>query len=309
MIFVAAAFAGTQTAWEVTDFGSEGPLVGEAGWEGGFDDDSWYVFESKACPLTDRSVEDYGGHVAYGLGGPEDNWVVNGGEYRDMTVTVKFENADDDAFGVVSNLSNEGATMYLAVHTAASSPPPGQPRSTGTLLLYRVEQGSGVLVGDNAAEADSGENTLEIRVNDDRVNVRFNGENLINYVDAEPLGFGRGGLYSYDCGAEDAAEVRARSVKVGRIDEDDDTIVDDEDNCEDTPNADQADSDGDGVGDACDLGLPDEDIDSGDTAAPLADDPVLLQPSCGCGVAGAGSGAWGLVLLAALWRRHSTWKR
>lgn len=320
MILIAAAFAGTQTAWEVKDFGANGELAGRDGWESGWSLDPWGVYEARAWPESDDDVDEHGGHTFYGLDGPEDNWIVNGEEHRDMVVNVKFENLDDDAFGAVSNLSDGGATMYLAVHTSDSAPPPEEPQVAATLMLYRVSDGTGILVSDTAVDAVEGENILEIRVNDDRVNVRFNGENLLSYVDDVPLGPGRGGMYAYDNGLAGGSGAGVRVVSVALIDEDDDGVVDDLDNCETTPNADQADSDSDGIGDACDLGIPDPDTGPDSGAADSSSEPEdtgdppaggELQPDCGCH---ASSGAlptlWGLLLGALCSRRRqSTWKR
>ena len=44
-------------------------------------------------------------------------------------------------------------------------------------------------------------------------------------------------------------------------DEDDDGIIDEDDNCVNDENTDQADSDGDGVGDACEENLSTGDLD------------------------------------------------
>ncbi len=60
-------------------------------------------------------------------------------------------------------------------------------------------------------------------------------------------------------------------VRLGTADADSDGIIDAEDNCPYTPNADQVDADADGAGDACDN---------------CPNDPLKLDPGiCGCGVA------------------------
>jgi uncharacterized repeat protein (TIGR03803 family) len=91
-------------------------------------------------------------------------------------------------------------------------------------------------------------------------------------------------------------------IEAGCDDMDNDGICDDNDNCPNTPNADQQDTDGDGLGDVCDVeecdgldndgdGVIDEGFDSdGDGTADCFDgcptDPNKTDPGiCGCGLA------------------------
>lgn len=66
----------------------------------------------------------------------------------------------------------------------------------------------------------------------------------------------------------------------GEVDDDGDDVPNDEDNCDAVPNPDQKDTDGDGLGDACD---PDDDGDG----TPDGTDPCPLDPQnhCGCSAA------------------------
>ena len=103
------------------------------------------------------------------------------------------------------------------------------------------------------------------------------------------------------------------------IDEDDDGVIDDEDNCEEDANPDQADDDGDGTGDACDPDFGDDTGgdsgdtggDSGDTNSRDTDDSdsdafaneSLTGAKCGCDASG-GFAAWPLLALLFLRTRR-----
>ena len=60
---------------------------------------------------------------------------------------------------------------------------------------------------------------------------------------------------------------------MGGQDNDGDGVLDEDDNCIDTPNPDQMDSDGDGLGDACDIAEIDGDMDG--IADPLDNCPEV----------------------------------
>ena len=100
------------------------------------------------------------------------------------------------------------------------------------------------------------------------------------------------------------------------LDSDKDTVADASDNCPDVPNADQADTDADGVGDVCDgcfqdgdktapgvcgCGVPETEEDADrdgvvDCIDNCADDPGKSEPGvCGCGVADADTDADGVL--------------
>lgn len=93
-------------------------------------------------------------------------------------------------------------------------------------------------------------------------------------------------------------------------DRDGDGVPNNADNCPDVPNVDQADSDGDGVGDVCadGVGGADPDADSGgprpgrDTGTADVGDEVEINE--GCSAAGGRAGLGGLLVLGVLARRR-----
>lgn len=91
----------------------------------------------------------------------------------------------------------------------------------------------------------------------------------------------------------------ANAPTVCVADGDEDGVADSGDNCPQDANADQLDSDDDGLGDACDE--PDE------PPPPPPDDVDLKNTGCGCGATGAPAALWpGLLLIFAARRRRAS---
>ena len=168
------------------------------------------------------------------------------------------------------------------------------------------------------------ENTLSLEVDDGIITANLNGDTFFAAEDPDPLGPGVSGLYAYDSG-EDGGRANTycwfRSIEVSFVDEDDDGVPDDTDNCEDVANPGQADWNDNGVGDACGDPPPDDPDDPDDTSGPddtsSPDDTDLapgmggdveLGTGCGCATARSGTGmqGWALFLAGLLWvrRRH-----
>lgn len=69
------------------------------------------------------------------------------------------------------------------------------------------------------------------------------------------------------------------------VDQDDDGVLDVSDNCPATPNADQADADLDGLGDACDADRDGDGVANGADVCELTPAGVTVDPATGCSIA------------------------
>ena len=305
------------SAWGVTDFGNNMSLVGDLGWEGGYENDPWYTYDGSAYPYTDDGVSQQD-NPRYGRGTAQDNWVLNGSTVGDGRMEVNFFNTDDDTFGVVISHSG-GDSFYLLAHSSDATPPPVSEVNRGTALLYRVEDGVGELLDDTRISHNDEEwNNLIFQVNDGVLIAQMNGEKLFEVVDNDPLDPGLSGLYAYNNGYESGNSTAfVLNVDVNFFDDDADGVADDFDNCEFEPNEDQADEDGDGIGNLCD---PDFGLDTGEPVDTGGDTnngggggggdfvpggDVTLIGQCACSSSDAGSSAWGLLgLLGAIFFRR-----
>ena len=300
MIWISCALAADVPHWAVDDFGAAGVLG--APWSSGYDD--WLAVDGDAHPATDDSLEpqEFG---AWADGAAQDGWLVQGDAMRDGSVKARFSSQDDDAFGVVARYAEDA--MYVAVYSEDAVPPPVHLANSPTVFLIRVEGGVGVVMGQEQVPQVSEGAVIQLRVNDDRVQVRFDGENVITFVDGLPLPAGQSGLYAYDCSG-----CLASSVEAVWIDEEDDGVPDDLDNCPDDVNPDQEDFDGDGEGDACDEtprqdsgrieeSGPDSDVDQ---PTDTGEEPVVLEPDCGCASGPAGGAVLALLAATSLRRRR-----
>ncbi len=259
---------------------------GTNGWQAHFCSDSWWVAGGQAMPLTDEGCScgpgPFGtchwGTSTAGLncdGEPLDNAVTVGSpDWSDYTVEAVIRHTDDDAVGVVFRYQN-AANYYLLVLSHDLIPDiAGCDAEFDGALLYRIAQGHAeVLVSVEGMSYEPGvETVLRVEVHGNHIaawlGVGGDGaalEPLFEMEDPSPLTRGAAGLYAYQSGAVgkalggcpvgapcgfDSFRVTAETPPPPP-DGDGDGVPDGEDNCPQVPNPAQADSDGNGVGDAC----------------------------------------------------------
>ena len=312
LLWMSLAHADVIDAWEREEFGQGYPMDGHDGWSAGWSQDPWRAVDDVARSVTDEGT-DQQGFPGYGRGTAADNWLVRGESIRQSVTWIEFNNEDDDSFGLVSNHS--GNSFYLVIASADDVPPPHWNRmNEAGIVLIRVSDGeSEVLAQRTVSFRGDSEHTLEFVVDNEDLTVLFDDSYELTARDTEPLGAGQSGFHAYNCGGN-SSPCEGVAIYVGYVDEDEDGVADDEDNCEFEANEDQEDSDGDGEGDACDDDWDPEDTGeptSSDTGGPGTgtgdDDSTKLDAVSPCGCAGTGGPvmplAWlGMGLL--LWRRR-----
>ncbi len=313
MMMIALASAGEVDAWRVTDFGDEGEMVGSGGWTGGYSDDPWWAYRGAAYSMTDDRV--HGDFPGYGKGTEADNWLIRGAGVAQGIVRVNWGTDDDDAIGLVSNHNGSG-DFYLLIYSEQSVPPPlSETDDRPELLLYRVKDGNAEVLKRVRSSYAKQSNDLSLEVDDGVLTASLNGDTFFAVEDAAPLAAGKAGMYAYNSG-EDGGNSSSycwiNSIDVSYVDEDDDGVPDDSDNCEDVANPDQADWNDNGVGDACgdpepqdtgeppDTAQPDTGPDDTDIPGVLTGNIELEAFGCGCASqpgSGQGRSRLGALLL------------
>lgn len=291
LMLASLAHADTIEAWSQDDWGREGSFIDRNDdWLNGYEEDPWYVTQSGVLiPETDHNTSN-----------SEDalfNWIIHEeAEIQQGLVQAVVFNDDDDSMGIVSN-HDGGQRFYLLVHSADSVPSGLGDAGDGRLYLVRVDGEDFEVLADAEAEIGFGPFGLELSVDNGVVTGALGEDIQVQATDPDPLGPGLAGFWSYDSGYDgwNSDYCGASEINVFWQDEDADGVADDIDNCEDVANADQADADGDGVGDACSEAGGDTGETGGDDTG--ADGELQISGSA-CGGCGGGTAGGGLLILA-----------
>ena len=308
-VVAGSANAGELPAWDASNFEGEN-LADREGWSGGYDRDSWGSYDGYAYPYTDDGADS---SALYGSGTALDNWIVRGDAVNDGVTEIGMFNYDDDTAGMVFKQSS-AKTFYMLVHYEDGAPYPLQEDNEPVIGLVRVYNGQGSVLASVSSDRFSFDDSIiELRAeyNDGDIRVLWDGTEVMEVSDPEPLPAGVSGFYAYNNGYYDneRQSVLFDYIEVSFWDEDDDGVADDIDNCEEDANTDQADADGNGIGDACDITDPDpggDDDDGRDNDLPLGpDEDITGARACGCSAGVGVTGFWAVLLPGLMaWRRR-----
>ena len=240
-----SASAGTIESYYYDQFGYGS--IANKGWTTGYSGDPWYSDGGQVYSSSDANV----GDSAEAL----HNYAVRGDFIEQGAVRARFRNDDDDTIGVVMNC--HGRYYYIVGHTEDSAPPPLTAVNTPTIFLIKVEDSTPTLLESVSTTSldPSHWNDFYVYIDNGVITVVFNGIDVLSYTDSSPLAAGQYGIYAYDSGfAEWDADTNAYFDDVGAyfVDEDNDQVADDLDNCESIYNPDQTDRNENGIGDECD---------------------------------------------------------
>ncbi|MDG1479815.1 MAG: hypothetical protein P8R54_09495 [Myxococcota bacterium] len=259
MIILSASAQDYIEGWYYDDYPDEEAVDGYQAWVSGYSGDEWYGYQDGEIPLVYSLSDDNGG--SFGSGDAADNWLVyEDASWNDAMFKTVFYSEDDDALGLVFHFQDD-ENYYMFLMSQDSTPV--SVGSDSFMALVKVEDGDAtVLESEREDYRLDSLNTIAIEYNDGTITVSYwedddsDGSPDVSFS-AEDDSFEGGalGFYSYDCGYEGGwsnSNLAFGAAEVLAIDDDEDGVIDDDDNCEFVENSDQADEDGDGIGDLCD---------------------------------------------------------
>ena len=275
LLLVSVGAAATLPAWSYDDFPEETGIAGEDGWTNGYDEDPWFGYAS-GRDVWAISYTDHTDDGRFGDGGAHDNWLVHPGvEVGQGEYTVVSYTTDNDALGIVFGFQDDGYWLLLVCgeednETSIQTCPVADLTTQAVALVY-VAGRNATVIDTVERGCDGGEEVeMSVSVDDGQLVARYGRTEVVAEVEAD-FRLDGVGFYAYnegiidEEGANDGDTVFFREPTLAWMDEDDDGVADDEDNCEEDANPDQEDLDHDGIGSACDISeeLP----DTGDTGA------------------------------------------
>ena len=329
----APASAAPQRVWSYDDFEAE--VAGVDGWSSGYSPDQWSGFNygghTWAAPQTDedsgRWLED----------APISNWMVNDAvTVYDGEFTFQAYNAEDDGIGGVIATTSTAAWVVVLCTREGSCPDGANGGRNGSVTLLKIDS-SGATALDSANDTYPTGEIFDIHVSsNDGVIRAWSNDTGWEVTGAIPDGTSMSGVgfYAYNCGGfrDGTYNCAFSQPELYGLDDDDDNIIDDKDNCEFDANTNQMDGDGDGIGDVCDDSTDtggdadtdtdtdsdtdadsdtdtdtdtdtDADTDSGTLDSDVGNDlpgEIKTAGSCGCASAPSGSAVGVLGALAAM---------
>ena len=288
VVALESASAGTIEAFYDFEFGY-GPL-NDQGWTNGYWGDDWWGEDGMAFSSSDDSVDSDGVDALH-------NYLIRGDLIQQGVIKTQLQNDDNDTIGVVTNCQN--GYYYLIGHSRDSSPPPLDSVQTGTVFLIKIENYVPTLLDsvETGPLNDHNWNTLEVTVDNGVITVALNTEDVLSFSDPSPLPAGQWGFYAYNSGWsewESDSNAYFDDIGVYYVDEDDDGVADDIDNCETHANPEQEDLNENGIGDDCEEdGDADTDSDSDSDADTDSDSDSDADSTPGGGNEGIQEGITG----------------
>lgn len=262
LLLAAPANAAPQLLWSYDSFGETVSPAG--GWMGGYSPDRWggftYMGHTWAYPLTDEGDGDWLDDASISNWMTNEAAVVYDGEFEWTTYV-----SDNDAIGGVIGQGTDEVWMVLMCGPDSDSSCPLPDHAGDVVLLDITARGAREIAVAHDTYPSRTPFDMHISVNDGTITAWSDDTGwAVSGAITDGTSMSRVGFYAFNCGGiQDGVAGSAFGLPmVYGLDDDDDDIIDDVDNCEFVLNADQSDNDNDGIGDACDESSGDADTDS-----------------------------------------------